>query len=104
MRRAIFLDSAMADQYEILEYITRHSQSLRVGQRFMRKLYAHCDHLASLPFRMGISRSDLGPGLRSSAFEAYVIFFRYHEDRFEVVNILEGHRDIPEYFSETKTE
>ena len=24
----------------------------------------------------------------------YVIFFRYVGDRFEVVNILEGHRDI----------
>jgi toxin ParE1/3/4 len=104
VRRAIFLDSAMADQSEILEYITHHSQSLRVGQRFMRKLYAHCDHLASLPFQMGISRSDLGQGLRCSAFEGYVIFFRYQQDRFEVVNILEGHRDIPEYFSETKAE
>ena len=27
-----------------------------------------------------------------------MIFFRYRDDTFEVVNILEGHRDIEEYF------
>jgi hypothetical protein len=29
-----------------------------------------------------------------------VIFFRYVADRFEVVSILEGHRDIESYFDE----
>jgi toxin ParE1/3/4 len=28
----------------------------------------------------------------------YVIFFRYEADRFEVLNILEGHRDIDAHF------
>ena len=41
---------------------------------------------------MGVSRPDLAVDLRSAAFEDYVIFFRYAEDRFEVVNIVEGHR------------
>jgi toxin ParE1/3/4 len=53
---------------------------------------------------MGVSRVDLAPDLRSAVFENYVIFFRYAEDRFEVVNILEGHRDIPEYFSPSTPE
>ena len=70
----------------------------------MQKLAAHCDHLASLPFQIGKSRSELRPGLRSSVFEVYVILFQYHEDRLEVVNILEGHRDIPELFSQAKPE
>jgi plasmid stabilization system protein ParE len=35
-------------------------------------------------------RSDI----RSVAFKSYVIFFRYVDDTFEVVNIIEGHRDI----------
>ena len=43
---------------------------------------------------MGRPRDELAPGLRSVAFRNYVIFFRYREDRFEVVSILEGHRDI----------
>ena len=53
---------------------------------------------------MGVSRSDLAPDLRSAVFENYVIFFRYIEDRFEVINILEGHRDIPNYFSTSEPE
>jgi hypothetical protein len=28
----------------------------------------------------------------------YVIFFRYEDDTFLVVNVLEGHRDIVAYF------
>jgi hypothetical protein len=43
------------------------------------------------------------PSIRSSAFKGYVIFFRYVGDRFEVVNIIEGHRDINELFSSTNT-
>jgi hypothetical protein len=30
----------------------------------------------------------------------FIIFFRYLPDTFEVVNILEGHRDLPAYFTE----
>jgi len=48
---------------------------------------------------MGVSRPDLAVDLRSAAFEDYVIFFRYAEDRFEVVNIVEGHRYMIGYFS-----
>ncbi|HYH19907.1 MAG TPA: hypothetical protein VD995_14945 [Azospirillum sp.] len=31
-------------------------------------------------------------------FKGYVIFFRYVGEAFEVVSILEGHRDIEAYF------
>lgn len=30
--------------------------------------------------------------------KGYAIFFRYEGGRFEVVNILEGHRDVEAYF------
>jgi plasmid stabilization system protein ParE len=42
--------------------------------------------------------------LRSSAFENYVVFFRDHQGQLQVVNIVEGHRDIPEMFSSTQPE
>jgi len=38
--------------------------------------------------------------MRSFPYKGYVIFFRYVADRFEVVNILEGHRDIEAFFGE----
>ncbi len=53
---------------------------------------------------MGKERPELGPNLRSVVFENYVIFFQYTKGRFEVVNILEGHLDIPTFFSPAKPE
>jgi plasmid stabilization system protein ParE len=38
--------------------------------------------------------------MRSFAFKGYVIFFRYEGENFEVVNVLEGHRDIVSYFQQ----
>lgn len=48
---------------------------------------------------MGRPRDELAPGLRSSAFGNYLIFFRYVNDVFYVINILEGHRDVDAFFS-----
>ena len=49
---------------------------------------------------MGRSRSDLRPELRSQTYQSYIIFFRYMGDVLEIVNILEGHRDIDAFFNE----
>ncbi len=72
---------------------------MRTAQKFDRRLRDYCNHLAYLPFQMGKERLDLDPELRSIAFEDYVLFMRYRNDRLEVVNIIEGHRDMPGYFS-----
>ena len=47
---------------------------------------------------MGRARPELGDGLRSAPFESYVIFFRYVGERFEVVDILHGRRDVDALF------
>lgn len=47
---------------------------------------------------MGHERNELRDGLRSSVFKSYVIFYRYLGDELEVVNILEGHRDMDAFF------
>jgi plasmid stabilization system protein ParE len=50
--------------------------------------------LAALPGTLGTPRPEIRPELRSFSFKGYVILFRYHGDAFEVVDIIEGHRDI----------
>jgi toxin ParE1/3/4 len=40
------------------------------------------------------------PDIRSVAHKSYVIFFRCVDERVEVVNILEGHRDIITHFDD----
>jgi toxin ParE1/3/4 len=104
VKQVYYLATARRNLKLLRLYLTQASGSRDVSRKFISRLRAYCEHLASLPFEMGISRSELRLGLRSSTFEGYVIFFRYQEDRFEVVNIIEGHRDIPKYFSETETE
>ena len=100
MRRAVFLASVQDDLVRILTYIARASGSLSVAQRFVRELREYCHKLAGLPGTMGRARPEIRPDLRSAPYKNYVIFFRYVDDRFEVVNILEGHRDVIAYFDD----
>jgi len=104
VKRAEYLPSAKLDLKDLRLYLTQSSGSRDVSRKFISRLRSHCDHLASLPFLMGKDRPDLGLDFRSTAFEAYVILFRYQGGRFQVVNVLEGHRDILGYFSTTNPE
>jgi toxin ParE1/3/4 len=61
---------------------------------------AQCHKLAALDATVGRPRPELRPDIRSFPYKGYVIFFRYRARRFEVVNILEGHRDIESFFGD----
>lgn len=100
MPRLRYLSSARSDLVEILTYITTESGSLAVGQSFVTALRDKCRHLAGLPGQLGRSRHELRPDIRSVPFRGYVIFFRYTGDTFEVVDILQGSRDIERYFGD----
>src|SRR5262245_25569580 len=98
MPRLRWLPSARADLYRIMEYIARESRSTPVGRRFAALLKDKCGHLASFRATFGVARSDLGQDIRSFPFRGYVIFFRYKDGYFEVINIVEGHRDFEALF------
>lgn len=98
MRRASFLASVRADFLDILAHIADASGSVAVGEDFAQRLRAKCHELAALESTIGRPRPELRSDMRSFPYKGYVIFFRYVADRFEVVNILEGHRDIEAYF------
>mgnify|MGYP001766919434 CR=1 FL=1 len=100
MPRLRWLRSAEADLLDILEWVTRESGSLALGRRFVADLREKCRHLASLPGTIGRPRPELRDDIRSFPFRGYVIFFRYVDDRFEVVDILEGHRDVDHHFAD----
>ena len=92
--RLRMLPSTQADLMNVLEYITRESGNLGIGRRFVGDLRLKCRQLAPQPGTLGRARLELRPDIRSFSFKGYVIFFRYVDDTFEVVNIVEGHRDI----------
>src|SRR4051812_9225241 len=103
VRKAIFLASVRADLTELLTHIARESGSLSVAQNFAAQLRRRCHELAGLPGTLGRARPELRPDIRSVSYKGYVIFFRYVGERFEVVNILEGHRDIGAFFDDGAT-
>jgi toxin ParE1/3/4 len=90
VHRLIFTHAAHANLIEIANYIEGSSGSPALVER--------CEHLAELPGVLGRPRPELLPDLRSTPHGNYVIFFRYVDDALEVVNILEGHRDIAAFF------
>jgi len=98
VRKLIYLDSASEDLVEILIYVTTQSASLSAGRAFVSRLRARCTHLASLPGTLGSDRAECVPGLRSVSANGYIIFFRYAENRLEVVNILHASRDVATHF------
>jgi toxin ParE1/3/4 len=102
VRRATFLASVRSDFLSILAYVADASGSVSVGEAFVRKLRSKCHELAALDSTIGRARPELRADIRSFPYKGYVIFFRYVADRFEIVNILEGHRDIESHFGERK--
>ena len=98
MPRLVFTHSAHSNLIEIANYIESSSESPAVAERFTDELVAKGAHLAGFPGVLGRSRLELLPDLRSTPRGNYVIFFRYVADTFEVVNILERHRDVIDYF------
>lgn len=102
MRQLQYLLAARRDLLSIFDYIAEASGSADIARRFTAALQRKCEDLAALPGTLGRSRPELKPDLRSIAHRGYVIFFRYVGDRVEVVNILEGHRDIESHFDERR--
>ncbi|HVY35330.1 MAG TPA: type II toxin-antitoxin system RelE/ParE family toxin [Caulobacteraceae bacterium] len=94
MRRLIYLSSARQDFRDILRYLARESGDRAIARVFVNSLQQQCRKLASLPGTLGRARPELRPDLRSFPYRGYIIFFRYEADTFEVVNVLEGHRDF----------
>ena len=98
MRAVVYLASAKRDFRAIQRYLTRQSRSIDVGVVFVEALQRQCQRLAALPGTLGRSRPELGAGIRGFPYRSYVIFFRYDTDIFEIVNVLEGHRDVIGHF------
>ena len=98
MHRLVFTRAARINLIEIADYIEGTSGSPATAERFTETLIAKCEHLAELPGTLGRPRPELLPNLRSTPHGNYVIFFRYVDGTLEVVNILEGHRDVAAHF------
>ncbi len=100
MRRLVYLSSARQDFRDILRYLTQESGDRALARGFVNRLQQQCGKLASLPGTLGRARPELRPDIRSVPYRGYIIFFRYEAEMFEVVNVLEGHRDFSSLFAD----
>jgi toxin ParE1/3/4 len=98
--RIRYTATARNDLGQIYRYIRDQSGNGETARRFVHALRQKCNALAAAPIVMGRPRTELRPGLRSHPHKSYVIFFRYVGDVLEIVNVIEGYRDIPALFRE----
>ena len=96
MPQANILNSAVADLADICAYIALDSPDNT--DLFIDRIFRICQQgLASNP-RLGRTREELSPGLRSLVFESYVIFYHPMPNGVAVVRVLHGMRDIESIF------
>lgn len=99
-RQLRFLASAEGDFVSMAWHVATQSNSAETGLEFADLLRRRCEYLATLSGTLGTARDELAPGLRSFPYRNYVVFFRYRDDIFEVVNVLHGKRDFVSHFGE----
>jgi len=102
MARLRYTAASQDDLDSIALYIAEQSGSRVVAEHFTGELRAKCRDLARLPGRLGRSRSELRPDMRSFAYKSYLISFRYAGETVEIVNVVESHRDIAALFRDDK--
>lgn len=90
-----FAPAAVQDVEEIGDYI--HAENPAAAGRFIAALRARCERIGDAP-HSGVPRSSLWPGLRSIAFQRYVIFYGTDGDAVRIERVLHGARDIDAIF------
>jgi toxin ParE1/3/4 len=98
MARLRYSAEARDDLDSIAAYIADRSGNRTAAKQFANELRRRCRELASSPIRMGRSRPELRMDLRSIPYKNYSIFFRYVGDVVEIMNVIEGHRDMQALF------
>ena len=78
MPQAVLLNSAESDLAEIWEYIAQNSRE--IASQFIRPVREPCNAQRAYNPRIGRSRDELAPGLRSFVFQNYVTLYRPVDD------------------------
>jgi toxin ParE1/3/4 len=84
---------AEQDLIEIWSYVAQDNR--RAADRVFELLAKKSTLLAVNP-NIGRSREEIGPGIRSTVAGAYLVFYRIHSDRVEILRYLHQRRKLPE--------
>lgn len=84
---------ALGDIEAIFLYVIDVSKDFATARNFTDRIFERCERIGDTP-RGGVSREDLGEGIRIVPFERRaVILYRISEENIEVVNIFYRGRD-----------
>jgi toxin ParE1/3/4 len=89
----VWTPKAQRDYREIIDYLDQYIST--AADRFANGLATKCRLLETSP-RMGRTRDELYPGLRSLVISKYLIFYRVTSTAVEILRILYGARNLPE--------
>jgi toxin ParE1/3/4 len=95
MPQVLKLPQAETDLDDIWWYIAQDSAG--AADRFLDKIEERCQTLAQFP-KMGISRDELLPSLRSLPIGKYLIFYMPIDNGIQVVRVLPAMMDIDAFF------
>ncbi|RWK56000.1 type II toxin-antitoxin system RelE/ParE family toxin [Mesorhizobium sp.] len=93
----IFSPAAAQDIEEIGDFI--HAENPAAAMRFVTAIRARCSRIVDAPHG-GVPRPALWSGLRSVAYQRYVIFYTVEGAAIRIERILHGARDIEAIFYE----
>jgi toxin ParE1/3/4 len=92
--RVLWNKPAKVDLANLLENIEQGSGSIEIALRYIDRLEPRCLRIGDVP-GVGRMREDLGPGLRSVAFErSAIIFYVVEVDHVLITNIFRRGRDF----------
>lgn len=84
---------AADDIEQLFSYVLETSFDAVTAARFTDRIFERCEKIGNAPFA-GISRNDLGPGIRIVPFERKaVILYIVRDQTVWITNIFSGRRD-----------
>jgi toxin ParE1/3/4 len=94
----IISDPANDDLERIADYLGAN-YGLPTSEQFIQGITARLQYVAQFP-RIGRSREELSPGLRSLPYQQYLIFYTIQSSTIEIVRVVSGYQDLTNLFAE----
>jgi toxin ParE1/3/4 len=94
----IWSTEAIADINHLWEYYAEVA-GRSTADKLLREIVKTVAVIDDFPLA-GRMRDDIRPGLRSLAVAPQIVFYRFKDDRTEIVRVLDGRQDIEEIFSD----
>jgi toxin ParE1/3/4 len=92
-------DKAASDLAQLWDRISEDSGSDKIADRFVDRLLEDFQLLADFP-QMGKARDDLKPGIRSLAYQRYLIFYLETKEGIDIARVVFGGRDLLALFAD----